>query len=383
MKQLSKTLHVAIVAGEASGDLLGADLIKALKSQYPHIEFEGIAGPKMMEAGCKALFSIDRLSVMGLVEPIKHLPDILKIRRNIKRYFLKSNIDVFIGIDAPDFNLGLESELKKAGIPVVHYVSPSVWAWREKRIHKIKRAVNLMLTLFPFEADFYHKHQVPVQFVGHPLADQLPLKPDQEKSRLRLGLDLQKKTIAILPGSRAMEIKRLAADFIQTAQWCLGKNSDVQFVSSMINHARLKQFQQILCRAAPSLPIRVIEGKSIDVITAADVILAASGTVTLEAMLLKRPMIVAYRLSPLTYFIVKHMVKVDCFSLPNLIAQEKLIPELVQKEVTAEKMGPMLLELLDTSPALDQLKEKFTEMHHALKKGASQKAAKAILDLVI
>ncbi|MBN1684080.1 MAG: lipid-A-disaccharide synthase [Gammaproteobacteria bacterium] len=379
-------MKFAIVAGEASGDLLGADLICALKKQCPHSEFFGIAGPKMIAAGCNALFSIEKLSVVGIIEPIKHLPELIKIRRQLYQRIIKEKPDVFIGIDAPDFNLGLEVKLKKAGIKVVHYVSPSVWAWRQGRIHKIKRAVDLMLTLFPFETEIYEQHNIPVKFVGHPLADQIPLKPDQKKARIKLGLPLDKKILAILPGSRAMELKNMAKIFIKTAQICAEQIPGLQIITAMPNKARLIQMQRIetgsdtpVSDPSSKSCIKIFLQQSHEVIAASDVVLLAAGTVTLEAMLLKRPMVVAYRLSPISYHILKRLVKLQTFSLPNLIAGEKLVPEFLQNEVRPEILAPAILKLFKEAGRDLSLQKRFTELHKLLKKNASQEAAEAIL----
>src|SRR5579872_7465458 len=323
---------IGILAGEPSGDMLGAGLMNALNVQSSHFEFTGIGGPKMIAAGCRSLHEMERLSVMGLIEPLKHLPDLFKIRHGLYQHFTTHKPDVFIGIDSPDFNLGLELKLRQAGIPVVHYVSPSVWAWRKKRIFKIAKAVDLMLTLFPFEADFYKQHNVPVRFVGHPLADLIPLQSDKQAARNKLGIDPHTTTIAVLPGSRGNELKYLADIFAVTAARCWKENPKLQFITSAVNEQRDREFRAICQKHAPGLPIQFFQGRSHEVMAAADVVLVTSGTATLETMLFKRPMVIAYRMSPITYQLARCLVKIPAIGLPNLLANEKLVPEFIQQE---------------------------------------------------
>jgi lipid-A-disaccharide synthase len=377
-----KPLRVGIVAGEMSGDLLGAGLIRALHTLRPEIIFEGIAGPKMIEAGCQVMYPVDRLAVMGFIEPLKRLPELLRIRRHLVRHLIQNPPDVFIGIDAPDFNLGIELRLKKAGIKTVHYVSPSVWAWRKNRIHTIKRAVDLMLLVFPFELDFYRMHNMPAQFIGHPLADEIPETPHREEARAQLQLAPQKKILAILPGSRAMEIRQMAEPFIRTARACLTALPDLQIVTAMASPARREEFSKILNRVDPYLPIQYFDGQSQRVMEAADALLLTSGTVTLEAMLLKRPMVVAYRMPRLLFYIMKRLVKLPYFSLPNLIAGKSIVPEFLQGDVTPENMGKLLLFYLQEGQSVRELEGTFLTMHRALKLRASVKAAEAILALL-
>lgn len=376
------SLRVAIVAGEYSGDILGADLIQALRKKHPDLVVYGIAGPKMVEAGCQALYPVERLAVMGIIEPLKHLPSILNIRRKLRHHIIENRPDVFIGIDAPEFNLGLEVRLRKIGIPVVHYVSPSVWAWRQKRIYKIKRAVDLMLTLFPFETNIYKQHHIPVQCVGHPLADQMPLQPDRKAARQQLGLPESGKILALLPGSRRMEVKKLGKIFIETAKWCLKREPNLQIISTMVNERRHKQFDKIIRKISPDFSIQVFKGESRRVLEAADVALVASGTVTLEALLLKCPMVVAYRVSNLTYFIAKHLVKVPHISLPNLLAGKKLVPEFLQAQVSPPILGEAILDQLKDKQKRERLIEEFDRMHRDLKRDASHQAAEAISKLL-
>ncbi|HKJ10567.1 MAG TPA: lipid-A-disaccharide synthase, partial [Gammaproteobacteria bacterium] len=332
-------IRIGIVAGEPSGDLLAADLMRAVHERVPDAVFEGVAGPRMIEAGCRALYPLERLSVMGLVEPLKHLPGLLKMRRGLRRHFMAERPDLFIGVDAPDFNLSLEASLKAAGIPTVHYVSPSVWAWRRYRLHKIARAVDRMLTLFPFEADFYREHGVRVSFVGHPLADLIPADIDSRAARRDLGLAEQGPLIALLPGSRESEVARLAQPFVETAAWCLKRRPELRFVAAFASAATRQLFEQAQARWAPSLPITLIDGRSREAMCAADAVLLASGTATLEALLLKRPMVVAYRLAPLTYWLARRLVRTRYYSLPNLLAGRRLVPEITQHEVIADVLG--------------------------------------------
>ncbi len=375
-------MRIGIVAGEPSGDMLGAELIDALKALIPDLVVEGVAGPKMIAAGCRVIWPMERLSMMGFVDPLKHLPEILRIRRNLTRHFIKNPPDVFIGIDSPDFNLTLELKLKAKGIKTVHYASPSVWGWRQGRIHKIKRAVDLMLTLFPFETDIYKRHKIPVKFVGHPLADQIPLEIEDWKARKALGLPVEGKVLAIFPGSRAMEIKNLAERFIRTASFCVEQEPGLQIVTSMVNKKRRQQFEKILNKTAPSLPIKIFEDRTQTVMTASDVLLLASGSVTLEGLLFGRPMVVAYKMAKVTFQIMKRLVKVKHFALPNLIAGRAIVPEFIQNEVSPEVMGPILLGYLNHPDENTRLAAEFLEIHKMLQKDASKTAAKAILEIL-
>lgn len=372
-------MRIGIVAGELSGDLLGAGLIYALKAKYPNAVIEGIGGSKMLAAGFHSHFPLETLSVMGLVEVLKHYFEIKKCHDSLVEYFLKQPPDVFIGIDAPDFNLSLEYKLKKAGIPTVHYVSPSVWAWREYRLAKIARACDLMLTLFPFEADYYHQHNIPVSFVGHPLADAIPLHTDQKVARKKLGLNTNGKLIALLPGSRFNEVTQLTNPFLKTANWLLKQQPDLAFIVPLANPKLRQYFVQIVPN---DLPIHLLDGQSHDVIAAADVVLMASGTATLEAMLLKRPMVVAYRMANITYWLAKLLVHTPYFSLPNLLAKKLLVAEFIQNQVITENLGPAVLECLNNPKRVEILQNSFTELHHNLRQSANQKAAQAILSLI-
>ena len=381
-------MRIGIIAGELSGDLLGAGLIRAIRASYPDADFEGIGGPQMLAAGFRSHYPLETLSVMGLIEVLKHYPRLKKCRDSLRDYFLHHRPDVFIGIDAPDFNLGLEYALKAAGIPTVHYVSPSVWAWRQYRIHKIARSCDLMLTLFPFEASFYQEHNIPVRFVGHPLADDIPLYSDKLAARHDLEntglkpLPTSGILIALLPGSRYNEVHQLAPPFLHTATWLLAQRSNIHFIVPLAN-AKLKAlFIQQVADIAPNLPITLLDGQSHLAMAAADVVIMASGTATLEAMLLKRPMIVAYRAAPLTYWIAKRLVHIPYFSLPNLLAQERLVPEFLQQQVIPEDLGAAVLHWLENPAQVEILQNHFTKLHHSLRLSASQQASQAVLSLI-
>jgi len=383
MTAASRPLRIGIVAGEASGDLLGADLMRALRAQSARpIEFCGIGGTHMLAENFLSLFELERLAVMGFIEPLKRLPELLRMRKRLREHFLQWRADIVIGIDAPDFNLGLELWLRERGIKTAHYVSPSVWAWRQGRIHKIKRAVDLMLTLFPFEEKFYRDHAVPVVCVGHPLADQLPLQPDVAAARQQLQIDVAATCVALLPGSRGGEITQVGADFLNTAAWLLQHRPELQFLLPAANASRRAQLEQLLAQRVDRLPIRILDGQSQLAMTAADAILMTSGTTTLEAMLLKKPMVVAYRLGPWTFALVKRLVNVAAISLPNLLAQNKLVPECLQDDVRAEVLGPLLLELLDDAAARARQTQEFLQLHQQLRRNASATAARAVLQLI-
>ena len=375
-------MRIGIVAGEASGDLLGAGLLKEMLLGDPSLEFEGIAGPKMIAEGAKSIYPMDRLSVMGISEVLGRYLELHKMRRDLIKYFKQRKIDLFIGIDAPDFNLGIERELHAVGIKTVHYVSPSVWAWRQYRIKKIARSTNLMLTLFPFEAEFYEKHGIPVEFVGHPLADMIPVSNDKQAARNLLDLPNQKKIVALLPGSRSNELEYLGKSFVQIANVCNSKRDDLHFVVPFANPERRKQFEGILAQSNEKLPLTMIDGLSREVMAASDVVLLASGTAALEALLLKRPMIVAYRLAPLTYWIAKRAVKLKHYSLPNLLLPEPLVPEFIQDDIVAETVASKLLEYLSNQQVYEAVIDEFEKIHLLLKKDASKQAARAVLKLI-
>lgn len=374
-------MKLGILAGEASGDLLGAGLISELRKTQD-VTVTGIGGPAMMKQDCQSLFEMERLSIMGFYEPLKRLPELLNIRRGVLNHFTKNKPDVFVGIDSPDFNLGIELKLRKAGIPVVHYVSPSVWAWRHKRIHKIAKATDLVLTLFPFEAAFYEKHQVRAHFVGHPLADAIPLQTDKIAARLALNIAPDAEYIALLPGSRRFELKNLAELFIATAKRLLELKPHIKFITSAANDLRNKEFQELCQRLAPELPIHFFIKESHKVMAAADVVLVTSGTATLETMLFKRPMVIVYRVGPVTYQIAKRMIKLKYIGLPNLLANESLVPEFIQDAAQPNEVAKAVLEFLNSQENTAELIQKFSNIHHALRRNANQEAARAILSLL-
>ncbi len=378
---MQKHIRIGMVVGEASGDILGAGLMAALRNRYPEAIFEGIGGERMISAGFDSHFPQERLAVMGLVEPLKRLPELLRMRKQVVQHFIDHPPDVFIGIDSPDFNLTIEQRLKQQGIKTVHYVSPSVWAWRQKRIVKIAKSVDLMLTLLPFEAEFYREHQVPVCFVGHPLADDIAMETDQLSAREHLQLDTKQPLIALMPGSRGGEVKLLGPLFWQAAHWCLQRRPELNFVVPAANAQRREQIEAQLQTIEP-LPITVVDGQSHEVMAAADAVLMASGTTTLEAMLLKRPMVVAYRLAWLSFAIISRLVKSPFFSLPNLLAGRSLVPEILQKQVTPERLGQELLTYFDNPEQTQKLQSEFVELHQSIRCNASEKAAEAVAQLI-
>jgi lipid-A-disaccharide synthase len=371
-----------IVAGEASGDILGAGLIRALRRKYPAARFVGIGGEEMVAEGFHSLVPMERLSVMGLVEVLGRLRELFSIRARLMEYFLTNTPDVVIGIDSPDFTLGVERRCRDAGMLTAHYVSPSVWAWRQKRIFKIAKSVDLMLTLFPFEARFYEEHGVPVSFVGHPLADLIPMKPDTLAARRNLGLKEQSPVLAILPGSRSSEVERLGGLFLEAARWIQTQRSDLQLAIPCVNREREQQVRALVDALDVKLAVTIVRGRSREVMAAADVVLLASGTATLEAMLLKKPMVVGYRLSNLSFKIVSRMVKSPYIALPNLLAKQPLVPEFIQDEATPQALGEAVLERLENTEERERLTTAFTEIHNSLRHNADEQAASAIATLI-
>ncbi|OPX54637.1 lipid-A-disaccharide synthase [Oceanospirillum multiglobuliferum] len=377
-------LRIAIVAGELSGDILGSGLIKAFKQRHPDAEFFGIGGPRMQAEGFVSHWPMDRLSVMGFVEVIGRLKELLGIRKQVRDLCIAEKPDLFIGIDAPDFNLTLEGWVKEAGIPVVHYVSPSVWAWKQGRLKKIARSVDHMLTLLPFEAPFYQRFNIPVTFVGHPLADELPLEVDQIGARQQLGLAVEQPVLAVLPGSRSSEVKYLGRTFLDAALLCCQQMADLQVVIPCSTPLRRQQIETELEQQPEALRARImlVDGQSREVMSAANAVLLASGTAALEAMLLKKPMVVAYKMAWLSHAIISRMIKVDHISLPNLIAGETLVPELIQEQASAENLGHALLDRLQHPEQYQALVERFYQLHLNLKQNASQTAAATIEQVI-
>ena len=375
-------MRIAIVVGETSGDMLGIGLMKALKKRYPDATFEGIGGPLMEAEGFKSFVPMERLAVMGLVEILGRLFELLKVRKNLLKHWLKNPPDVFIGIDAPEFNTQLEYKLKKSGIKTVHYVSPSVWAWRPKRIHKIKKSVDLMLTLFPFEAKFYQQHDVPVSFVGHNLADSIPFENHTDDARQIFDYEKNEKIVCLMPGSRGSEVEKLCPVFIQAAELVAEHNPDVRFILPAANNVRMQQINQLIDEMKPRVKIDVVDGNSKTCMQAADVILLASGTATLEGMLLKKPMIVSYIVSPITFKIMRRLLQQEFISLPNLLAGREVVPEILQEQATAKNLASALNERLEDEDLIHQLQETFLFIHKQLKRGANEQAASAVCNLL-
>ena len=370
------SLCVALVAGEASGDILGSGLMRALKARHPDVRFIGVGGPLMEAEGLQSYFPMERLSVMGLVEVLGRLRELLKRRKDLIQTLIGEKPDVFIGIDAPDFTLTIELKLRQAGIKTVHYVSPSVWAWRQKRVFKIREGCDLMLTLLPFEAKFYEEQGVPVRFVGHPLADTIPLQADRSAARASLGFG-DGPLVALMPGSRGGEVGRLGEVFLDTAKRLQHLIPGVRFVSPCANPARRAQLEQML--QGRDLPLTLLDGQSHLALAACDAVLIASGTATLEALLYKRPMVVAYRLAPLTFWILKRMVRSPYVSLPNLLAQRLLVPELLQDAATPEALATTLAPLVREG---GEQTDSFDRIHRSLRRDASNQAAEAVLALL-
>lgn len=371
---------IAMVAGEASGDLLASHLIKAIKQASPNVKFVGIGGPRMKSAGMDCWFPMEKLSVNGYVEVLKHLGEIWGIRRKLRSRLLADPPDLFIGVDAPDFNLGLEIALKKRGIPVVHYVSPSIWAWRKERIRKIKRAVTHMLALFPFEAPIYKEAGIPVTYVGHPLADEFPEKPDRDAMREQMRIMPQEKVFALLPGSRQGEVQRLAPLFIRVAKLILKEIPEARFLVPLASRETRTLFEEEQWRQdAQRLPITLLFGHARDAMIAADCGLIASGTATLEAALLKCPMVITYTVPGMTYRMVKRKAYLPYVGLPNILAGRFIVPELLQSDATPENLSQALLNLAENKQKLNEMRQAFTDMHRALKQDAASKAAAVVL----
>lgn len=373
-------VRIGIVAGEASGDLLGSHLIQALKQKRPDIEFVGIAGPKMISAGAKSLFPMERLSVRGYVEVLKHLYGLLKLRKQLLQHYLNDPPSLFIGIDAPDFNFWLEKKLKQKGIKTIHYVSPSIWAWRPGRIHEIKKSVSHILALFPFESSIYQAANIPVAYVGHPLADMLPIEPDVNSARNALKLNSSALIIAMLPGSRQSEVKQHASLFVQTAKRIYESHPHAQFLVPLITRETRKIFELAIFEEPQSLPIQILFGHAHDAMEAADIVIVASGTATLEAALLKKPMVITYRMSKLSWQILKRMRLQPYVGLPNILAEKFVVPELLQDDCTPDRLAEVTLKLVSDTTYLEEIKNEFTKIHYCLQQNTAEKAAMAVLE---
>ncbi|MGH8457160.1 MAG: lipid-A-disaccharide synthase [Stenotrophobium sp.] len=377
-----KPPRFALIAGEISGDILGAALIRALKLRYPTATFYGVAGPRMVAAGCEAIKSIDALSVMGLVEVVKVLPRLLKLRAQLIARLTADRPDCVIGIDAPDFNLTLERKLREQGIRTVHMVSPSVWAWREGRVKGIARSVDLMLCLLPFETKFYATHEVRAAYVGHPLADELDDSVTQAQARRGLGIDEAGPVVAILPGSRGGELKYLAEPFARAAAWLHRRIPGIRFLTPVAKPKLRAQMEQAIAAHAPDARWQLLDGQSREAMRAADVVLLASGTATLECLLLGRPMVVSYRTSALTAAIVRKLIKVGQVSLPNLLAKEAAVPEMLQEEATAQLLGQEVYCLLRSDYLRQRQLEQFSAVRTELKRDSAALSADAIAALL-
>ena len=375
-------MRVALVAGELSGDRLGAGLIRALRERNPHARFEGIAGPAMVEEGCRCLYPMERLSVAGLVEAVPRYFALLPVRSRLARAWMADPPDVFVGVDAPDFNLALEGRLRRAGIRTVHYVSPSVWAWRRYRVRKIARAADLLLALFPFEPDFYASHGVRAKFVGHPVADAIPSPPDREAARRHLDLPRQGDVIALLPGSRKSELSQLARPMVEAALWLAARREGIRFVVPIASPSLRHHFEYVLEERGRGLDVRMLDGDSWSAMCAADAVLLASGTATLEALLHRRPMVITYRTLAVTWAIGRRLLHVSHVGLPNLLAGRALVPELLQERATGEHLGAAVLRYLEHPKELSALEEEFGSIHRTLRNNASRSAAAAVLGLL-
>jgi len=381
---LSKTLRIGLLAGEASGDTLGADLIHALRRRAPDTQFFGVAGPKMQAAGCESWEPAESLAVMGLFDVLRDLPRLVRLLARIKRMFLTARPDVFIGIDAPDTNLRLARTLHAAGIPTVQYVSPQVWAWRQGRARSIRESIDLVLCLLPFEKRFYDEHGIAAEFVGHPLADAIPEKIDRDAARRALGLDLESSVVALLPGSRRGEVGRLAPDFAATVRWLAAQRPELEFIAPMASAATRQIFSRVLNRDAPAIDVRLIDGQATTALSAANVVLVASGTASLEAALCKRPMVVVYRLGAFSGWMITrlNLVKSKFFAQPNLLADRRVVGEYFQGQIVPESIGAELLMWLDDTERRGALEQEFSRIHADLRRGAGTLAAQAILELL-
>lgn len=373
-------IRIGIVAGETSGDILAAGLVRELQARYPDAQFEGIAGPRMQALGVKALFEMEELSVMGITEVLGRLPRILQVRRELLRHFIANPPDIFVGVDAPDFNIGVELKLRRTGIKTVHYVSPSVWAWRQGRIHKIKAATDMVLAFLPFEKAFYDRFDAPCRFVGHTMADDIPLVPDQGAVREALGIDPARRWLAVLPGSRTAEVGFMAPVFLEACKHLTVHNPDLGFIVPLVNQKRREQFLAIKAEVAPELDMVLLDGQGREAMIAADVVMLASGTAALEAMLVKKPMVVGYKLKPFSYLLAQWLVKTDYVSLPNLLADKMLVPELIQHECTPANLVEEVRKLLDHDNS--ELIATFTRLHEKIRCNADVQAAEAVAALL-
>ncbi|WP_181994375.1 lipid-A-disaccharide synthase [Arsenophonus endosymbiont of Bemisia tabaci] len=378
-----RPLTIGLVAGETSGDILGAGLIRALKQQVPNARFVGVAGPLMQAEGCEAWYEMEELAVMGIVEVLGRLARLLKIQADLTKRFAKLRPDVFVGIDAPDFNITLERKLKQTAIKTIHYVSPSVWAWRQDRVFKIGEATDLVLALLAFEKRFYDRYNIPCRFIGHTMADIIPLQPDKQAARAQLNIAHDAKCLAILPGSRRAEVGMLSRDFLHAAQILLKDFPHLEILVPIVNQQRRQQFQAIYREISPTLPLKILDGQARIAMIAADVTLLASGTASLECMLAKCPMVVGYRMKSITYWLAKRLVKTPFISLPNLLGGKELVKEYIQQDCQPEQLAGSLKSLLIDEKKVEQLKQTFLQLHQSIRCHADQQAAEAVLELNI
>jgi len=380
---MARHVRVGMVAGEASGDLLAAHLIAALKARRPGIEFAGIGGPRMAAEGFESHFPMEKLSVRGYAEALRHYREIMGIRRELAKGMLRDRPDLFIGVDSSDFNLGLERKLKDAGVPAIHYVSPAVWAWRRWRVRRIARSVDRILVMYPFEQPLYETAGVPVSYVGHPLADVIPLEPPKDEARAQLRLPAGKLIVALLPGSRRSELQYMAGAFVLAAHRFRQEVPEVHFVCPMVTRETREMFERAIHEnQRTDLPLTLLFGHSHDALAAADLALVASGTATLETALFKTPMVIAYRQSPITWALMRQMLYLPYVGMPNILAGERLVPELLQDEATPANLAGTLLTLLRDTAAQRRQVERFREFHQLLRQNTAEKAADAVLGVV-
>ncbi|MBX4180868.1 lipid-A-disaccharide synthase [Sodalis sp. CWE] len=384
MGLISRSVTIGLVSGETSGDILGAGLMNALREYLPNVKFFGVAGENMRTAGIEVWYNAEELMVMGIFETVKYLPKLLRIRRDLEHRFIALQPDVFIGIDVPDFTISLENKLKQRGIRTIHYVSPSIWAWRKNRVHKIGRATDNVLALFPFEKSIYDYHNVPCKFIGHPVADFIPFNPDKTAARVALGIPVEATCLALLPGSRQSEIEMLGADFLRTAEQLYRNFPGLEIIVPLVNSNHCAKFKRIKAMTTPTLPLRILNHRSsIQAMIAANVALLASGTATLECMLAKCPMVVGYRMKPLSFAIARRLIKTKWISLPNLLADHELVKEFLQEKCHPDALANALGFLLeDSDHQINSLLTTFRQMHRKIRCNANEQAARAVMALI-